>query len=75
MMPKVDGLEVCRTLKGDERYNHIPIILLSAMNAESDFAAGDDSGADSYIAKPFEPTILMGRVETLLGRKGKIGSD
>ena len=69
LMPKVDGFEVCRTLKNDPRYSEIPIILLSAMNAEEDFETGDKVGADSYLAKPFEPTILLGRIKSLLSRK------
>ena len=68
MMPKVDGFEVCRTLKNDPLYSHIPIILLSAMDTEEGFKTGDELKADSYIVKPFEPTILLGRIESLLKR-------
>ena len=65
-MPKMNGFEVCRTLKNDDRYNKIPIILLSAMAQKDDFQAGEEVGADAYIVKPYEPTILLAKIESLL---------
>jgi len=66
IMPEIDGLKVCRTLKNDFRYNKIPIIILSALAQEDDFKAGKEAGADAYIAKPFDSKVLLGKVEELL---------
>jgi len=71
MMPKVDGFEVCSTLKSDARYNKIPIIFLSAMAQEDNFAVGKKVGADSYIAKPFETAVLITKIKELLSQKAK----
>jgi len=68
-MPEMDGFEVCRTLKSDDRYSKIPIIFLSAMAEQSDFKAGIETGADAYIVKPYEPTILLAKIESLLKNK------
>jgi len=66
MMPKIDGFEVCSTLKNDVRYNKIPIIFLSAMAQVNDFEMGKKVGADDYIAKPFETPDLIAKIEDLL---------
>jgi len=72
MMPKVDGFEVCRALKKDARYSKIPIIFLSAMSQGDDFKAGKESGADDYIVKPFEPIILIAKIEALLEKASSV---
>jgi two-component system phosphate regulon response regulator PhoB len=69
MLPAVDGLEVCRRLKGDSKTRDIPIIMLTAKSEESDMVAGLERGADDYIAKPFSPRVLSARVKALLRRK------
>ena len=69
MMPRMDGLEVARTLKGDPATASIPILLLSAKAQQADVAAGQASGADDYVTKPFDPLDLLQRVATLLNRK------
>lgn len=69
MMPRMDGLEVTRTLKGDPATAGIPILLLSAKAQQADVAAGQTSGADDYVTKPFDPLDLLQRVATLLDRK------
>jgi two-component system, OmpR family, alkaline phosphatase synthesis response regulator PhoP len=69
MLPAVDGLEVCRRLKGDSKTRDIPIIMLTAKSEESDMIAGLERGADDYIAKPFSPRVLAARVKALLRRK------
>jgi len=66
MMPKIDGFEVCSTLKNDVRYNKIPIIFLSAMAQQNDFEMGKEVRADAYIAKPFETPVLITKIEELL---------
>ncbi|MBX2876207.1 MAG: response regulator [Saprospiraceae bacterium] len=66
MMPQMDGYEVCRLLKNDERSSHIPIILLTAKVDFEDRMVGLSEGADAYLAKPFAEEELMIRMEKLL---------
>ena len=68
MMPKMDGLEVARTLKGDSATKAIPIILLSAKAQQADIQAGSSTGADDYLTKPFDPLELLDRVATLINK-------
>ncbi len=65
MMPKVDGWEVCRTIR---RESKVPIIMLTAKSDERDELLGFDLGVDEYITKPFSPKILVARVEAILRR-------
>lgn len=59
MLPKLNGFQLCRLLKFDERYRHIPIVLLSARTQERDRLLGKETGADAYVTKPFEfPELL-----------------
>ncbi len=69
MLPGVDGLEVCRKLKGDARNSKIPIIMLTAKGEESDIVVGLELGADDYITKPFSPRVLLARTKAVLRRK------
>ena len=69
MLPMIDGLEVCRRLKGDSKTRDIPIIMLTAKTEEADVISGLDRGADDYITKPFSPRVLAARVKSLLRRK------
>ena len=66
MMPVMDGFEVCKTLKEDERSSHIPIILLTAKATSADKLVGLARGADAYLIKPFEKEELMIRLNKLL---------
>jgi CheY-like chemotaxis protein len=59
MMPKMDGLEVCRHLKSDPDLAAIPIVLLSARAQDMDVREGLDIGADAYLTKPFDPVELL----------------
>ena len=68
MMPKVDGYEVCRTIKSNPETQHIPVILLSAKGRNVDQKMGFDVGADDYITKPFSPRKLVERINALLGQ-------
>jgi DNA-binding response OmpR family regulator len=68
MLPGLDGLEVCRTLRGDPRTAAVPIIMLTARAEESDRIVGLELGADDYITKPFSPNEVVARVRALLRR-------
>ena len=59
MMPKMDGLEVCRHLKADPALAKIPVVLLSARAQDLDVREGLDIGADAYLTKPFDPVELL----------------
>ena len=67
MMPKMDGLEVCREIRKE---SNVPIVMLTARNTEFDELRGFETGADEYIAKPFSPKILVTRVNSVLKRAG-----
>ncbi|MGI8792671.1 MAG: response regulator transcription factor [Acidimicrobiales bacterium] len=66
MMPRKDGLEVTRELKGDDDTKHMPIILLSAKAQATDVELGKAAGANDYITKPFDPLELLDRVREML---------
>ncbi|SHO64601.1 hybrid sensor histidine kinase/response regulator transcription factor [Algoriphagus zhangzhouensis] len=66
MMPEVDGLQLCETLKNDERTSHIPIILLTAKIEEENKIKGLKVGADDYIYKPFTTNSLLIRIQNLI---------
>ncbi len=68
LLPGVDGLEVCRRLKGDARTRPIPIIMLTAKGEEADIVTGLELGADDYVTKPFSPRVLLARIRTALRR-------
>ena len=67
MMPKLDGYETCKALKGDASTRHIPVILLSAKGRNVDQKIGFEVGADDYITKPFSPRKLVERINAILG--------
>jgi DNA-binding response OmpR family regulator len=66
MLPKMNGYEVCQLLKYDEKYKHIPIIMLTARTQETDRNMGKETGADEYVTKPFEFDFLIGRIKNYL---------
>lgn len=68
MMPGMDGLEVCRRMRNDERTRRIPVIMLTAKAAEADRIVGLELGADDYVTKPFSPRELVARVKAVLRR-------
>ena len=68
MLPGIDGLEVCRRLKGGRTTSNIPIIMLTARGDEVDKILGLELGADDYITKPFSVRELAARVKSLLRR-------
>jgi len=69
MMPRMSGLDVAKALKADPDTASIPVLLLSAKAQEADMRAGDESGADGYLTKPFDPLQLLQHVEELLARR------
>lgn len=68
MLPGIDGLEVTRRLKGDDRTRAVPVIMLTAKGEEADIVTGLELGADDYVIKPFSPRILSARVKAVLRR-------
>ena len=70
MMPKMDGYKVCGLLKNDMRYSKIPVILFTARAQQDDKEVGGEVGADAYITKPFEPPVLLAKIEELLNKSG-----
>lgn len=66
VMPRMNGYEVCRRLKADPITQNVPVILCSSKGEEFDRYWGMKQGADAYIAKPFQPTELLGTVKQLL---------
>jgi len=68
MLPQVDGLEICRVVRGNTATAGVPIIMLTARAEESDRIVGLEIGADDYLAKPFSPGELVARVRALLRR-------
>ena len=69
MMPYVDGFEAIRLLKAKESTRDIPVILLTAKRHDADMLQGIESGAVSYLTKPFAPTELVALVEKILGER------
>jgi two-component system, OmpR family, alkaline phosphatase synthesis response regulator PhoP len=69
MLPGVEGLDICRLLKTDEKTKDILILILSAKGEEGDIVSGLELGADDYLVKPFSPKILLARVKSLLRRQ------
>lgn len=69
MMPKKDGIEVCRQLRSDKKFNDTFIVFLTARKEEYSEVAGFDVGADDYVVKPIKPRSLVSRINTLLLRK------
>ena len=69
MMPKLDGLHVCRLLKFNEEYQEIPIVFLTARGQDSDKTSGEKVGADFYIVKPFDSSDLVKTVDRLVHKE------
>ena len=72
MMPIMNGIELTRQLKEDMRTSHIPIILLTAKDSIEDKEEGYDSGADSYLTKPFSARLLQSRIQNLLANRRRL---
>jgi DNA-binding response OmpR family regulator len=66
MLPKLDGYKICRLLKFDDRYKHIPIFMLTAKTQEKDKILGKETGADEYLTKPFDIDELIAKIKSNL---------
>ena len=74
MLPRLDGLSVCRALKGDAGLKAVPIVMLTARGEEADIVTGLELGADDYVTKPFSPRVLLARLKAVLRRRA-VGGD
>jgi len=68
MLPDLSGVEICKNLKKDKKYNDIPVIMLTAKGEEEDKLRAFDTGADDYVTKPFSQKELNARIKSLLRR-------
>ena len=75
MLPRLDGIEICRRLKSDPRTRNIPVIMVTAKGEEIDRVVGFELGADDYVVKPFSVRELLLRVGAVLRRKDVPPSD
>lgn len=66
MMPKLDGVEVCRRIKGDTALSFVPIVMVTAKTGSRDIVAGLEAGADEYLTKPVDQAALVARVQSML---------
>jgi two-component system, OmpR family, alkaline phosphatase synthesis response regulator PhoP len=73
MLPGLDGLEVCRQLRRNERFARTPVLILSARSEEADRVVGLELGADDYVTKPFSTREVVARVRALLRRNEPVG--
>ncbi|MFM9962432.1 MAG: SpoIIE family protein phosphatase [Planctomycetaceae bacterium] len=64
-MPKMNGYDLCRAVKKDPQLSDVPVVLLSTLSEAEDIIKGLDAGADNYVTKPYDPTYLLNRVESL----------
>ena len=67
MMPKMNGMEVCRRVKKELALNDVFIILLTAKGQELDRKKGQEVGADVYMTKPFDPEVILSKAKQVLG--------
>jgi DNA-binding response OmpR family regulator len=68
MLPKMDGYAVCRELRHDPEHEHIPILMLTARAQEGDIQRGMMTGADAYMTKPFQHSMLLDRIQEMLDK-------
>ena len=68
MLPKMNGYKVCRSIKFNDKYRHIPVIMLTVRSDKRDIVLGLNSGADEYLTKPYSSTELIEKIKRFLGR-------
>jgi DNA-binding response OmpR family regulator len=66
MLPKIDGLEICRQVKANEATRHIPVVMLTAKKYPADRVMGEQAGADAYITKPYKSAMVIETIQRLL---------
>lgn len=71
MIPRIDGFEVCRLLKFDDQYKHIPILIMSALSSQRDREKATKAGADGFFIKPFDLNLLVVKINDLIKKRGK----
>lgn len=71
MLPGIDGLEICRRLRGHAETSALPVVMLTAKGEEGDIVAGLDAGANDYVTKPFSKDVLLARIRAQLRSAGK----
>lgn len=72
MMPQMDGFELCSIIKTEIETSHIPVILLTALSSSENLIAGLDKGADAYLTKPFDESVLVKQIENILQQRQRI---
>ena len=70
MLPGLDGLEICRRIRSDDRLKATQVVMVTALGQEADIVKGLELGADDYVTKPFSPRVLEARVHAVLRRAG-----
>jgi two-component system phosphate regulon response regulator PhoB len=75
MLPGIDGFEVCKSLRIDPKTRHVPIIMLTAKDHDTDVISGLEVGADDYLTKPFSPKVLIARLRAVLRRRAVKAAD
>ncbi len=75
MLPGMDGMAVCRKLRGNPKTKSIPVLMLTARGEEEDVVSGLEAGADDYVVKPFSNRVLLARIRSLLRRGGVFAGD
>jgi response regulator RpfG family c-di-GMP phosphodiesterase len=70
MMPEMNGYEVCRKIKDDEKYRSIPVVMITSLSSKDDRIRGIEAGADDFISKPFDHGEILARIKMLLKVKG-----
>ncbi len=71
-MPVMDGFEFCRRVRQDDEISDLPVILLTAMGSARDVVRGLNLGADNYVTKPYDASLLLERVRETLGRPSTV---
>ncbi len=74
-LPKLDGHRICRLLKSDERYRHIPILMLTGSADPEDRKWATQAGADGFVQKPFDLAMLLGQAQALISSQATAKSN
>ncbi len=74
LLPDINGFEVCRRLKRNDKTKNIPIIMLTALSTDRDLSKGLEEGADCFITKPFNPADLLSEIGIAIDKRSKVRS-